>query len=103
MCYLVLDCSFISLIIIGITVRKQCGTFINQCGQISLTYLQRHPIAHLLGRDMGVFCRTKPVRSASFTEVMYAISCYFGPRCNGTQLYNVLFIEQITVADNSFL
>ena len=53
---------------------------------------KRHPIARLLGRGMGCLLWIQCLihwYSAARPAIIYAISYYFGPRYNGTQLYYV--------------
>ena len=61
---------------------------------------KRHPIARLLRRDMGclLWVQTLDSYSASFTAVMYAITCYIGPCYNNTQC--VLDIKTLRLRQN---
>ena len=58
-----------------------------QCQYNMVNYLANsqeiHPIACPLGRGMGcILCLNSDLYLASVTAVMYAISCYTGPRYN---------------------
>ena len=50
---------------------------------------ERHPIARPSGRGMGCLLWVQLWYSASVPAMMCPISCYIGPRFNGTWLYNV--------------
>ena len=77
-------CGYIVLILNGYTVR---------CSYNAVNFLPNphniHPIVRPLRARYGVILSVQTVSyTTSVTTLMYAISCYIGPRYNGNRLYH---------------
>ena len=77
-----------------------CGTvWYRNNAVMFLNPYSRHPIARPWGRAMGVsvVSTDTDLCCASVTAVLYVISCYIGPRYNGTRLHiNRHYFDAVT-------